>query len=360
MLRKTAAIAVLILIVTSFTLGSTVRVQTAAAAGVGEDAVGHFPGEGYRTGLPSRAAFADSGFIQKTAGAVRMGLVENMPGGDADFPPAVAFVSMVGGQITSGIVREGMMLQAPDENYSSLVIYMDEMQVLWPAFQKFAFAGPDNRTQAGTMYSLPVRLPDWPDSDNLTIKGKMAMVKPGADTEFYDFYWTRAHTAGPGESGDFAHFSGHMTLPESGGDSGKMLSFGTVYRSGAGTVEISSDMTVDLAELRAAVAAGQANDTYDNNIAAGETNWHAASVGDAVESVNVDLKWADPGGNLRLMIYTPDGKVLGPYYDDADGKDDARINLNVANPSGVASGEWHLKVTDMATLGNNDYYVRTY
>jgi hypothetical protein len=60
------------------------------------------------------------------------------------------------------------------------------------------------------------------------------------------------------------------------------------------------------------------------------------------------------------MIYTPDGKVLGPYYDDSDGQTDARINLNVANPSGVASGEWHLKVTDLDTLGSDDYYVKTY
>ncbi len=60
------------------------------------------------------------------------------------------------------------------------------------------------------------------------------------------------------------------------------------------------------------------------------------------------------------MVYTPDGKVLGPYYDDSDGKTDGRINLNIANPSGVAAGEWHLKVTDMDTLGDNDYYVKTY
>ncbi len=101
-------------------------------------------------------------------------------------------------------------------------------------------------------------------------------------------------------------------------------------------------------------------DLYNNEISGGQTNWHKVDLSNAVKSFNIDLKWQNVNDSLRLLLYSPDGKILGPYYDDSDGKIDGRINLNIANPSGVASGEWQLKVTDMSTLGTDDYYVKTY
>lgn len=149
-----------------------------------------------------------------------------------------------------------------------------------------------------------------------------------------------------------------------------------------GLVEFNGSMAVDMVTLRALVdnatagtafagSAAVGNDSagstamadpYNDDIAAGQTDWHSVDISSAVQSFNVDLKWNDTADNLRLEIYTPDGKVLGPYYDSSDGKIDGRIDLNIANPSsgGVATGEYYLKVTDTSPTGKDEYYVKTY
>ena len=98
---------------------------------------------------------------------------------------------------------------------------------------------------------------------------------------------------------------------------------------------------------------------YNNEISGGQTCWHSATL-DAVKSFNVDLKWSDPGDDFRLVIYTPDNKVLGPYDDESYGQHDGEINLNIANPSGVAAGKWYFKITDLSTSGKDEYYIKTY
>jgi hypothetical protein len=362
MLRKTAAVAVLILVLTSFTLGSTVRVQTVAGTERGQDEAKYLLTEGGRAGLTPMAALAGARHVQTEAGGISMGFVQNMPDmsdGGPVTPPGVAFVTTVDGQVMSGIVRQDTVLSIPDESVSSIIFYMDEVRLEQPAVDGFVYT-TGNRTPAGAMFALPVRMPDKPDFDNMTIKGKVAMTRPGADPEFYDFQWKKFPGGEPVDNGTLARFSGHMTLPERNGTFGKAGPFEVYYGPATAAVEINSDMMVDLANLPVTVTTERTNATYNNHIAAGDTNWHSASVGNAVKSLNVDLKWNNPGGKLRLMVYTPDGKVLGPYYDDSDGTTDGRINLNIANPSGVAAGEWHLKVTDTDTLGDNDYYLKTY
>ena len=53
---------------------------------------------------------------------------------------------------------------------------------------------------------------------------------------------------------------------------------------------------------------------YDT-ITQGETNWHSKIVSTNINTLNVDLNWGDTTDSLRLRIYTPDGYVLGPYFD---------------------------------------------
>ncbi len=52
--------------------------------------------------------------------------------------------------------------------------------------------------------------------------------------------------------------------------------------------------------------------------------------------------------------------MLGPYDDVSYGEADGEINLNIANPSGVAAGKWYFKVTDMSPTGTDNYYIKTY
>jgi len=61
----------------------------------------------------------------------------------------------------------------------------------------------------------------------------------------------------------------------------------------------------------------------------------------------VDLKWGNPSNSLRLTIYSPDGYVFGPYFDNADGVINGRINLNINNPNGIAKGTWYYEVYEV-------------
>ena len=65
---------------------------------------------------------------------------------------------------------------------------------------------------------------------------------------------------------------------------------------------------------------------YDT-ITQGETNWHSKEVKDFITTLNVDLNWGNPDNSLRLTIHSPDGYAFGPYFDNADGVIDGRINL---------------------------------
>jgi hypothetical protein len=95
---------------------------------------------------------------------------------------------------------------------------------------------------------------------------------------------------------------------------------------------------------------------YDT-ITQGETNWHSKIVSTNINTLNVDLNWGDTTDSLRLRIYTPDGYVLGPYFDNADGPIDGRINLDIYNPDGIAKGTWRYEVYGHSVVGTEDYYI---
>ena len=95
---------------------------------------------------------------------------------------------------------------------------------------------------------------------------------------------------------------------------------------------------------------------YDT-ITQGDTNWHSKIVSTNINTLNVDLNWGDTTDSLRLRIYTPDGYVLGPYFDNADGAVDGRINLDIYNPDGIAKGTWRYEVYGHSVVGTEDYYI---
>lgn len=92
-------------------------------------------------------------------------------------------------------------------------------------------------------------------------------------------------------------------------------------------------------------------------ITQGQTNWHTKEVTTFITTLNVDLNWGNSGNSLRLTIYSPDGYVFGPYFDNADGVIDGRINLNINNPSGIARGTWYYEVYGYSVSGTEDYYI---
>lgn len=92
-------------------------------------------------------------------------------------------------------------------------------------------------------------------------------------------------------------------------------------------------------------------------ITQGQTNWHTKNVTTFITTLNVDLNWGNPSNSLRLRIYSPDGYVFGPYFDNADGVIDGRINLDIRNPNGIAKSTWRYEVYGYSVVGTQSYSI---
>jgi len=89
-------------------------------------------------------------------------------------------------------------------------------------------------------------------------------------------------------------------------------------------------------------------------ITQGQINWHDKYISGG-PGFNVDLNWGSSANSLRLRIFTPDGYVLGPFYDYTDGMIDGRINIYIGRDGGVAPGTYHSEVYGERVLGIEDY-----
>ncbi len=372
MIKKTAAIAVLILLLSSSfagsvtiahrgqadadTAGQTVRAQPggheviSALTGMVSDAScsGTPAGAGPAFFAHSLASFVFLGSSGEPGAAIVAGstpvaaankLMGNVTGDDGG-PMMVggSYACYFSGTDAPGDHHPGKRTMLIDMNNSSLVMTA-------PAPHPFAFKG--NVTQIGPE---SVRIIDrsWMTGAgpvNLSIRSPVHMLSAdGAELGMYEMMWEGGHVVA-GQAGPVEFFA---RFPIPGYEGGEF--------NGSMVVNLTGDVLAGVARVQDGAAEAS---PYDNEISGGETNWHTVNVGD-VDSLNVDLKWNNASDSLRLVIYTPDGKILGPYDDASDGTVDGRINLNIANPSGVAQGEWYLKVTDTSLLGKDAYYVKTY
>ena len=57
-----------------------------------------------------------------------------------------------------------------------------------------------------------------------------------------------------------------------------------------------------------------------NYIIQGQTSGTLAHMYLARPEFTVDLNWGNSANSLQLTVFAPDGSVLGPYYDSADGR----------------------------------------
>lgn len=67
--------------------------------------------------------------------------------------------------------------------------------------------------------------------------------------------------------------------------------------------------------------------------------------------------WGSSSNSLRLKIYSPDGNTFGPYYDNFDGYYDGRINVNIINSNGLATGTWRYEVYGYSVSGSQNYSI---
>lgn len=427
MLRKTAVIAVLILMMSSFTLGSTGRIQTVAAAGNEGYGQGQSAQERGLAFLPALAdiitmghakAMADlvgaspvrkikdtgdsgrpvAGFVSFTRlfrtpdTNISEGYFQGMPetGVVVDGAPDAGFAPVVvvnGAYVPAGPITAMSVDGAPDAGFlppgtvstasgsdmpeSGMSVYgaqgagfimvmtnESSFEITGPSTAQFMFNGYMFGAHPGSaLKDLRSRLTDAGAAKYIAHTPVLLYGPDGVQSRRYDMRM-EGRPVLSGVPGEFNNFTGKLVIPWDG--SSMVMGPDGPIPVNDGTIELNSSMLVDLANVTFANATTAKADLYNNEISGGQTNWHKVDLSNAVKSFNVDLKWQNVNDSLRLLLYSPDGKILGPYYDDSDGKTDGRINLNIANPSGVASGDWQLKVTDMSTLGTDDYYVKTY
>jgi hypothetical protein len=205
-----------------------------------------------------------------------------------------------------------------------------------------------------------------PDSEKVVIHGKAVVFRPGREKpETFEVTWKNIRRASATKNGSFALFSARMIVPpwaacgEAFTTGGAFPGIAAPKKPMPREIEFGGDMMLDLTKA-SDLLKKQEDSQYNNEIYAGQTGFHKVDVSSAITSLNVDVKWKDPDSELRLVIYTPDGQVLGAYDDSSDGKDDGRINMNISNEAGLAMGEWYLKVAGTDVAGKDEYYVKTY
>lgn len=355
MLKKTAAIAVLVLMIASLFSGSSGRVQADAPQTMNDMVKNAY--ERQLEYLQDHPETSPPAPVQEPRRAVFSALQQGMsfPAGafgvadgtaTAGLPTDIAFAGVLpeGGVILTGQASSG----GAEQVYTTMIVYMNDSRIRVPvpgmARDSDGTARPIIHHISGIAF----------EPGSLSIDGKVAMFKAGsAVPDMFDLRWENKQAVRFGERLPPAIFTARLVMPAGNGS--------VVIPEGfPGEYVLDSDLAVDLANLTFEADEALQDSVYNNEISAGETRWHSADISAAVKSVNVDLKWSDEGHPMKLTIYTPDGHVLGPYEDSADGKADSRINLNVAGPSGVAAGEWSLKVTDTGGTGTGAYYVKTY
>jgi|SRR5208337_747318 len=97
--------------------------------------------------------------------------------------------------------------------------------------------------------------------------------------------------------------------------------------------------------------------TVSGSVTQGQTTWQTKSVLSYITSMNVNLYWGVPANSLQLKIYSPDGSIYGPFYDNFDGAIDGRINLNVLNSAGIPKGTWIYEIYGYRVTGTQSYTI---
>ena len=350
MLKKTAAMAVLVLMIASLFSGSLGRVQADAPAKIDVLSIR------MSTRMTSPDNALSNCMQARSSRPAPSALQRMVADGPTDSPEAYpeSGIAFAGIPAEAGMVVTGQVSSdGSGQAYTEMVLYMDDSRIKMPVFSPGMFWDKNDTFRVISHKMSGAAF----EPGALSINGKIAMFKAGSDTpDMYDLRWENMQAVRFGEKMSPAIFSAHLVIPPANGSEVMPLPEWPF----PGEYVLDSDVTVDLANLTFASGVTSQDSVYNNEIAAGETQWHSADISSAVKSVNVDLKWRDSGNPLKLTIYTPDGHVLGPYDDSSDGKTDGRINLNVDNPSGVAAGKWSMKVTDTGVGGTDAYYMKTY
>ncbi len=84
--------------------------------------------------------------------------------------------------------------------------------------------------------------------------------------------------------------------------------------------------------------------TSGGYICQGETKWGYKTISGYVKTLGAVIWWGNPSNSLRVRIFTPDGYVLGPVYDNWDGVLDGKIPVTISREGGLAQGTYGYEI----------------
>ena len=96
---------------------------------------------------------------------------------------------------------------------------------------------------------------------------------------------------------------------------------------------------------------------YYGSISQGQYQWQSKTINYYTTSYTFDLYWGNTANSLRLRIFTPDGQVLGPYYDWSDGHTDGQVYFMIYCSTGLAQGTWYTEVYGDRVSGTQSYSI---
>ncbi|WP_325377597.1 hypothetical protein [Methanocella sp.] len=92
-----------------------------------------------------------------------------------------------------------------------------------------------------------------------------------------------------------------------------------------------------------------------NTIKQGQTQWAQKTVVGNPTTIYTDVYWGNPTNSISLTVYTPDGYVLGPVYDNIEGIINGDIPLAITRSGGVASGTYYYQIYGYRISGSQYY-----
>lgn len=93
------------------------------------------------------------------------------------------------------------------------------------------------------------------------------------------------------------------------------------------------------------------------SVSMGEKKYFQREIPDNIDTFTIDLFWGDTLDSLKLTFFSPDGVVMGPYYDDSDGIVNGRIFLQVSRPEGIEPGDWYAIVEGEDVQGTRQFML---
>ncbi len=128
----------------------------------------------------------------------------------------------------------------------------------------------------------------------------------------------------------------------------------TKLKSGTGGYVVTFVKSPDVSS-KSLVANTVSTMSLQNIICQGQIQWAQKTISGHPTTIYTDVNWGNPANSLSLTVYTPDGYVLGPYYDNVEGVLNGYIPLALTRSGGVTPGTYYYQICGYRVTGSQYY-----